>query len=290
MPLLTQAQQDAFWTDGCVTVENALTPEELSACRAQFSAWVEESRAETSAYGAMIDGRPRFDMDPSHTNEHPALRRVSSPTEVSDAFLTVVRNSRVPQMCGELFDRPIRFHHGKLNSKLPKTPTVVEWHQDFAFTPHSNDDQITALMFLDDVTDENGPLRVARGSHKGPIHSHWRDDRFVGAVDAEVSAAAERDVVYAKGPAGSVCLMHVRALHASTANNSNAPRTLFICNFAAADAAALSPNPVPSEHMGMMVVGDDPNAVRATPFEMRMPEYPKGASFFVQQSDSESAS
>jgi hypothetical protein len=28
-----------------------------------------------------------------------------------------------------------RFHHSKINSKLPHTATQVKWHQDFLFTP-----------------------------------------------------------------------------------------------------------------------------------------------------------
>jgi hypothetical protein len=43
-------------------------------------------------------------------------------------------------------------------------------YQDFAHTPHSNDDVVTALLMLDDVTFENGCLHVPE-SHRGPIHS-----------------------------------------------------------------------------------------------------------------------
>ena len=36
----------------------------------------------------------------------------------------------------------VRFHRVKVNFKLPnkKKGSVVEWHQDFAFDPHTNDD------------------------------------------------------------------------------------------------------------------------------------------------------
>ena len=37
------------------------------------------------------------------------------------------------------------------------------------------------ILFIDDVTLENGPLEVIPGSHKGPIYSHWHDGVFTGA-------------------------------------------------------------------------------------------------------------
>jgi hypothetical protein len=83
----------------------------------------------------------------------------------------------------DLIGPNVKLHHTKINSKLPRTPTKVDWHQDFPFTPHSNDDLVTALLMVDDVTDDNGPLEVLPGSHKGPIESLWHDGRFTGAVD-----------------------------------------------------------------------------------------------------------
>jgi phytanoyl-CoA hydroxylase len=85
--------------------------------------------------------------------------------------------------CAELIGPAIRFHHGKVNSKLPGSGTQAKWHQDFPFEPMTNDDMITCLLFIDDVTLENGPLEVIPGSHREPLYSHWHDGEFTGAVD-----------------------------------------------------------------------------------------------------------
>jgi hypothetical protein len=77
--------------------------------------------------------------------------------------------------------------------------------------------------------------------------------------------------------------MHSRVLHASSANASDQPRTLFIAEIAAADAMPLTPNPLPSRHAGLLLAGSEPGRIRATSFEMEMPEIPTGASFFDQQ-------
>lgn len=281
--MLTPEQISFFRTNGYLVVEDVVTPEQLARLREDFSGWVEESRSHDGAYGAMSDGRPRFDVEPGHAAERPALRRVSSPGEVSESYLEVMTSSRMVEAVADVIGPDVKLHHAKINSKLPRTATKVAWHQDFPFTPHSNDDLVTALLMVDEVTEENGPLEVLPGSHLGPIEPLWHDGRFTGAVDQRTTERCVAAAVRCTGPAGAVCLMHTRLLHGSAANHSDRPRTLFIVVYSAEDAIPLCANPVPSRFEGMVVHGSRTGTVRSTPFALRMPETPKGASFFVQQ-------
>lgn len=281
--VLTQAQVEAFQEQGVLTIENAVTPEQLAALRTDFAAWVEESRGQAESYGKTVDGRPRFDLEASHSAAKPGLRRVNAPVDVSDAYREVARDSRMVDMVADLIGPDVRYHHSKINSKLPGAKTEVKWHQDFPFTPHSNADLVTALLMVDEVTPENGPLEVVPGSHKGPIHSLWHGGRFTGAVADEIAEGLQEKAVKCFGPAGSVCLMHTKLAHGSAPNLSQQPRTLSITVYAAADAAACSPNPVPSTLDGEIVRGAEPNRIRSTAYEVEIPEYPRGASFFLQQ-------
>ncbi len=284
MANLSNSQIETFRRDGCITVEDAVTPDQLAAMRAAFGQWVEDSRRQTGPYGAQADGRPRFDVEPGHSAGRPALRRVASPTELADVFLEVLTSSAMMGMAADLNGPDLRLHHSKLNSKLPGTATTVKWHQDFTYDPHSNDDVLTCLVFLDDVTEENGPLRVVPGSHKGPLYSLWQNGKFTGAIAEEFVAGLEAGAVPQMGRAGSACMMHSRLAHASGANSSDRPRTLFIAEISAADAIPLTPNPLPSRHAGLLLTGSEPGRIRSTGFEMEIPEVPKGASFFDQQS------
>ncbi|HUS95640.1 MAG TPA: phytanoyl-CoA dioxygenase family protein, partial [Hyphomicrobiaceae bacterium] len=136
MSALTHQQIDQFWRDGVLTVENAVTPAQLSALAGDFKQWVDESRSQTTPYGTCIDGRPRFDIQPGHTAEKPALRRVQAPTEISDAYHEAMASSRMTGMIADLIGPNVKLHHTKINSKLPGAATEVKWHQDFMFTPH----------------------------------------------------------------------------------------------------------------------------------------------------------
>lgn len=283
MAALSDDQKSFFDANGYLVVENAVDAETLAQLRSDFEAWVNESREHSTPYGEAFDGRPRFDIEAGHTAQAPALRRVNAPVEISDAYYKAMTDSPMAQMVAELIGPDIKFHHSKINSKLPGGKTAVKWHQDFPFTPHSNDDLVTALLMVDEVTDENGPLEVVPGSHKEDIHSLWHNGVFTGAVEDKFAAVCQAGSVKCMGASGSVCLMHTRLLHGSAPNLSNDPRTLFIAVYSAEDAVPYSPNPMPNKYEGMIVKGERTGRVRSVDYQIELPEVPKGASFFVQQ-------
>jgi len=285
---MTQAGFDQlradFQRDGYVMLENAVTKQQLDALNAQLAEWVEESRSHPGNYGQVMDGRPRFDIEPkTHGPNSPALRRVSSPVEVSQTYLDVMRDNAALDLTAHIFGPNIKLVATKVNLKLPGSGTAVKYHQDFPFEPHSNDNVMTVLIFLDDVTMENGPLEVIPASHEGKIYSLWHDGVFTGAVDPALEDGFRAQSISCTGKAGSACLMHSRVMHASLPNLTDAPRSLYIITYVAEDAVALAPNPLPHAYDGEVVRGRYTGRVRTTLYEMELPEYPKETSFFGQQ-------
>ena len=76
----------------------------------------------------------------------------------------------------------VRFQGDKLNMKTAIAGSPVEWHQDFAFYPHTTDDLLAVGIALDDSTLENGCLMAMCGSHLGPVLDHHQDGVFIGAI------------------------------------------------------------------------------------------------------------
>ena len=283
MKVLNKEQYEQFWSDGYLVVENVVDKNTLNQLQNDFAKWVEESKNHSEPYGETIDGRPRFDMDLEHTPEKPTLRRVNSPVEESQSYYDVMASSKMTECISDLIGPNVKFHHSKINAKLPGGTTAVKWHQDFSFTPHSNDDLITALLMLDDVTPENGPLEVLASSHKGALLSLWHEGKFTGAIEDSIAEDCKVKAKICVGSAGSVCLMHTRLLHGSAANLSNHPRKLFICVYSAEDAVPYSPSPVPTKFEGLIVSGKQTNKVRSVDYELELPEKPQATSFFDQQ-------
>jgi ectoine hydroxylase-related dioxygenase (phytanoyl-CoA dioxygenase family) len=282
--MLTDAQIERFWQDGCLVARDAVTAAQLAAMRAEIAGWVEASRAHTAPFGPpTLDDRPRFDMGAEHSAATPALRRVNNPSDISAAFRAVMQEAAMVDMVADLIGPNVKFHHCKINLKLPGSYTEVGYHQDFAYTPHSNDDVVTALLMLDDMTLENGCLQVVPGSHRGPVHSLFDGERFTGFIAPAVVAELKADEVPITGRAGSVCLMHTRLAHGSDANRSTRPRGLYICVYTAADAVPLARNPMANPNEGLIVRGQKMRQARLMEGMVELPEQPKMASFFAVQ-------
>jgi ectoine hydroxylase-related dioxygenase (phytanoyl-CoA dioxygenase family) len=282
--MLSAGEKKEFQERGLLLCRDAVDAAELTAMRREIALWVEQSRAHKAPFGPpTLDGRPRFDMGTEHSPERPALRRVNNPSDISPAYEAVMREAALVDMVADLIGPDVKFHHCKINLKLPRSETEVGYHQDFAYTPHPNRDIVTALILLDDMTEENGCLTVVPGSHRGPLHSLFAEGRFTGFVAADVAAEAKRRAEPVLGPAGSVCLMHTSLLHGSAANSSAQSRGLYICVYTAADAFPLAPNPMPNPNEGSIVRGKKSRVARLDEGLIELPEQPKMASFFAVQ-------
>lgn len=282
--MLSQAQIERFWEDGYIVAEDAVTPAQLAGLRRELAGWVDASRAHVTPFGPpTIDGRPRFDMGEEHSAERPALRRVNNPSDISAVYLDVMKNAAMVDMVVDLIGPDLKFHHCKINAKLPGSRTEVGYHQDFPYTPHTNDDIVTALLMLDDMTLENGCLTVVPGSHRGPLYSLFENGTFVGYIERETSDRLRATQVAITGRAGSVCLMHTRLVHGSDANRSTQSRGLYICVYTAADAVPLARNPLANPNEGMIVRGRATGKARLMDAVIELPAQAKVASFFATQ-------
>ncbi|MFQ5783803.1 MAG: phytanoyl-CoA dioxygenase family protein [Alphaproteobacteria bacterium] len=289
MGILSRTQIDHFWRKGYVVAEDGATPVQLAAMKAQVTAWVEQSRTHAANWGETIDGRARFDLEDGHGAETPRLRRVANPQEVSAVFLDAIRNLPLVDMAADLIGPDVKFHHAKLNLKQPGMETRAGYHQDHPYDPHTNDDVVVTLLMLDDMTPENGCLRVLPGSHRGEHYSHWRGDRFTGEIAPEIAAGFEPRMVPVTGRAGSVCLMHTWTVHGSPGNASDAPRTLFICDYTAADALPLMRPAMPNAQLGEVVRGAASHGVRLKEGLIELPAAYMESSFFELQGQKSAA-
>jgi hypothetical protein len=280
MKALTQQQTDRFHADGFVTVSGAVAPDALSRLRAELDGWIEESRGHDAPWGDTGYGFPRFDLEAGHRPDDPRLRRVNNPAEISGTYETATFDSPMAGMVTDLIGPDVKFHHGKINVKLPHTESRVGLHQDFSYTPHTNDDIVTALLLLDDMTAENGPLLALPGSHRDGQVTLWHGGHFTGQTSAAYAEEVAPRLRTVTGRAGDVCLMHTSAMHGSVANRSGQRRALLISVYTAADAFMLCPSPLPNRFEGRQVAGTPARHARLTKTEVELPALGHKGSFF----------
>lgn len=216
---------------GYLTVPDALdlgTVERLSSIVAQW----------TIDASGVSESDVFFDLEDSHQASDPRVRRFKRPVRNHPEFNALARSDAVLDLISPLIGDAIRISptDNKINIKAPEYGAAVEWHQAWAFYPYTNDDLLAIGVALDDCAEENGPLMVIPGSHKGPVHDHHTNGVFCGAIDPATSGIDFSQAVPLTGRPGTMTIHHARTIHGSALNTSANPRRLLLIMFAAADA------------------------------------------------------
>lgn len=267
--MVTDAQIEAYRRDGFVVVEGVLNAAEIAELRRVTDDLVEQARA-------VREHNEVYDLEDSHSAAEPRVRRIKTPHKVHPAYDRVMRHPRILEVLQRLVAPAIRFDTSKLNLKSAGFGAAVEWHQDWAFYPHTNDDLAAVGVFMDDVALENGPLLCIPGTHKGPIFEHHDEDGyFCGAMDPERREVDCDSAVPCVGPAGSISIHHARTVHGSAVNTSSRPRRLLLFQYRAADAWPLVPSLMPKSleewNALLLCSSTDPVAPRLAPVPVRLP-------------------
>ena len=263
-------QQVQFYRDnGYLVLENRIPMHVIEAIRAEIGRFAEEARG-------MNQSNERIDLEDSHTQENPRMRRIKLPHTTSQVVHDLMKSDEILAPVRDLIGADLRLHTTKLNMKSAGYGAAIEWHQDFAFYPHTNDDLLAVGVIIDDMVSENGPLMVFPGSHRGPIHEHHADGVFIGAMDLEASGFDLADAVELKGPAGSISIHHARIVHGSALNTSDSDRRLLFYEMMAADAfpvmGSMTAFDSLEDYNSRMLCGNTTITPRLAPVPVRIPQ------------------
>ena len=227
--MLSDAQRAFYAENGYLMIENAVTPDQLDRLRAITARLINASRT-------VSESNDVYDLDKGHGPDSPRLTRIKIPHKQDPYFWEVLRHSTITQVLNDLLGPDTTILTSKLNTKAPGGGRAVEWHQDWAFYPHTNDDLLAFGLMLEDVDDANGPLMVIPGTHRGPVLDHTSNGVFAGAIDPDDPAFDREKIVTLTGKAGSMTVHHARLLHGSAPNRSDRARMILFYECASADA------------------------------------------------------
>lgn len=259
--MLTPEQIETYHRDGYIGVENVLNSEEVEELKRVTDDFVEQSRA-------VAESDEVFDLEPGHTSEEPKLRRLKSPIDVHEVYRKTLKHPKILEIVSHLIGPSLWTNGNKLNMKSGGFGSPVEWHQDWAWYPFTNDDLLAVGVCMDDMMEENGCLLAIPGTHKGRILDHHKDGQFAGGVtepDFDDSKAQKIEV-----KAGGISIHHVRVLHGSLPNLSPHPRRLLLFQYCASDAWPLR-GVEWDEYVASHVCGEPTNQPRVTDVPVRIP-------------------
>lgn len=282
LEVLTAEQVAAYRRDGYLVLEDRVSREVLDQCHAEIARVREEARTLTTH-------SDQIDLEASHTPEDPRIRRIKLPHTVSPVFDDLMRSDAILAPVRDLIGPNLRLQTSKLNMKSAGFGAPVDWHQDWAFYPHTNDDMLAVGVFLDDVGPENGPLMVFPGTHRGPVFDHHADGVFAGTMSLAKSGLDVKDAARAMAPAGSISIHHVRIVHGSDFNRSDRDRAVLFYEISATDAFPIYGSMLPAsmeDFEARVLSGETTNEPRLTAVPVRVPQPPsptQGSIYEIQR-------
>ncbi|MAH52336.1 MAG: proline hydroxylase [Candidatus Pelagibacter sp.] len=153
----------------------------------------------------------------------------------SKPFAKLARHPRMIKPVESLLQENLYMHQFKINGKMAFEGDVWQWHQDYG--TWFNDDlmpsarAMNVAVFLDEVTEFNGPLLFIPGSHKKGVikakhdltttsYPLWTIDNDLIKQLIDRAGGIKSGIVSPKGPAGSMIIFHSCLVHASSNNLS----------------------------------------------------------------------
>ena len=273
--MLNEKDKNFYNKNGYLFVEEVLTNDQLQNIEKITKRLMEKSKSISKSNNI-------FDLADGHSSVAPKLSRIKQPHQVDKYFWDIIKESKIEGILKDLLGPDVSLKTSKLNTKYPDGGTAIEWHQDWVFYPHTNDDVLALGIMLNDVDYDNGPLMVIPGSHKGPVLSHENEEGlFCGAINPDDPNFDINKAVTLTGKAGSMSIHHARTLHGSATNNSNRNRLILFYECNAADAWPLvgtgvylkqsSPGDLWKQMQSQMLCGNVCLTPRMTPVPIRLP-------------------
>jgi ectoine hydroxylase len=178
------------------------------------------------------------------------VRTIYGSHDISELFGRLVRDPRVLEPARQVLDDDVYVFQTKLNPKAPVRGDVWEWHQDYVYWSRDDGmprpDVVTVSVFLDDVTEFNGPLFVIPGSQHSvldedtvTLREGWWSARHTDTAhgrhnlerDALARMVDTHGLVSVTGRRGSACMFHPCVLHASPPNLAPYFRTMIFIRY-----------------------------------------------------------
>ena len=217
------------------------------------------------------------------------MRSVYGSHTKNEAFRRLTQLPRLIEPATQIVGSEVYVYQFKINAKAAFGGDVWEWHQDYIFW--RNEDGLpaprvaSAAIFLDEVTEFNGPMFVIRSSHKegcleiSPRTGLYEGDKAVTTpyknspawitnLTADLKYSLNKEAVSRlvsryglaspKGSAGSLLFFHGNLVHASSNNISPFDRSVIIITF---NSVENLPSRVESPRPGFLV-GRDCTAIK----------------------------
>lgn len=228
---LTPEQITQFNDNGYLIVENTFSPEEVERIRDCIKTDPQlAAEAKTNQ---------------NYEGEGIGTRLVNRSTLSDDIYSAYVQSNRIVSPLQQLFEDDIQYYYHLTMLKNPNTGGW-QWHQDYGY--HYKEffypKFISVMVALDPATQENGCLRVLKGSHHlGRLEHQQCGSQLITDPTRAAIALKHMEEVHCEMSLGSIMFFDGNVLHASAANLSEQSRWSFVISYVPQSNPIVLPDP-----------------------------------------------
>src|SRR5690349_20820337 len=229
--VLSQAQIDQYWRDGCVFPIRVMSEADALELRHRLESF--EART-----GAPLGGDLRH-------KSHLLFSWLGD----------LVRHTRIVDAVADLYGPDLLCWTTNFFIKEANNPAFVSWHQDSTYWGLSKPDVVSAWVAFTPSNRTNGAMEFIPGTHTSDQIPHRdtfsRNNLLTRGQEVAVDVDAAKAVVIDLQP-GEMSLHHVRLVHGSPPNPSNDRRIGFAIRYIPTSVAQLE-----GEDSATLVRGED---------------------------------
>ena len=217
--ILTQAQIETFWRDGCVFPIRVMSTDEALAIRRKLE-----------TFEASTGGPLKGDLRHKSHLLFPWLDAVVHHTKIVDAI-------------EDLYGPDLLCWSTNFFIKEASNPAFVSWHQDSTYWGLNKPDVVTAWVALTPSNAGNGAMGFIPKTHTADQMPHRdtfaKNNLLTRGQEVAVDVDAGQAVTIELEP-GEISLHHVRLVHGSPANPSNDRRIGFAIRYIPTSVAQIA--------------------------------------------------
>lgn len=233
----TKSLKGEYDQNGCIKIPGVIARDEALDLGVELKQLIEARNTDVQWDGEFISAEERakskiFDLHEVH--EH------------SENFKALRRDRRILSRLAVLLGGPVIFHHDKgfvkpgvkgdtYGGKFPP-------HQDYPFFPHRPYNMLAAIVYLTDITEDMGPVKVFPGSHHDGPRQTAEGRPYINPDEFPIE-----DAVTMTGKAGDMIAFNLNTVHMSGPNKSLMDRVSWLIQVRGENAVRLSGDLEPNE-------------------------------------------
>src|SRR5205085_922427 len=246
---LTEEQLDSYEQNGYLLLPEYFSADEMAALRVELPTVFDEDS-------------PRRVVE----KQSGIVRSVYGSHMINETFRRLSQHPRLVGPAKQILGSEVYVYQFKINAKAAYGGDIWEWHQDYIFWRKEDGLPLprvfTVAIFIDDVTEFNGPLFLIPRSHKcgsfdiparqpadggkdGAGAAYQNSPDWISNLTADLKYSLDRKIiaelvkehgiVAPKGPSGSVLFFHSNLVHGSPNNISPFDRVVTLISFSSTE-------------------------------------------------------